>query len=139
EDNCDASVTCPGCDGGQTCNAGTCSGCIPDPNPCGSQPCGFVTNNCGQRIFCGNNGACVTPGQVCLSNNTCCTPDNSQCGSTFACGGSFTNNCGQSITCPGCSASQLCFQGSCCNPVSCPPGSCYSTTSCGTTVSCGCS
>jgi len=79
-------------------------------NPCTTNQCGYVTDNCGKQINCGScatNQACAAQNGVntCVSNPTCnplqeCANLNSQCGNRVVCG--VNTNCG---TCP---SGQIC-------------------------------
>jgi hypothetical protein len=137
QDNCGNTVMCPMCEGGLLCTSNTC-GCVPLPNPCGSQQCGQVLDSCGHPVTCGNNGLCASGGICDADAGTCCTPSPNPCGGR--CNVSVDNGCGQMVACPPtCGSPEVCDPtGSCCSPVSCGNSCGTVSNGCGGMMSCGC-
>ena len=153
------SGACPRCSDGKACSGGTdcnsgggsiCTSgnlcCHPSGTACNGVACGTATDNCGQTLACGNNGACADSTRpYCKSG--CCTSYNDAtqacagkacgtiddgCGATYACADTCT---AQGKSCSN-APSYVCCDGA---AAACAGHDCQTVqTPCGP-VSCGCS
>ncbi|HVZ87153.1 MAG TPA: hypothetical protein VHG72_09295 [Polyangia bacterium] len=122
-DGCGRTLTCNGCSGSETCNAGICAspGCVPlTCNPAsGTSYCGMIGDGCGGSLDCGNCAGGMTCGSggvanLCVDPNckpVTCTPTGGQyCGTIGdGCGGILTcGTCANGMTCGGGGTPNVC-------------------------------
>jgi hypothetical protein len=92
-DNCQQTVTCSGCDPGDTCNTQNLCVCVPKADYCVGR-CGKTVDNCNNGIDCGG-----CDGGACTANACGCVPESA----TQACGklqcGQATDNCNLTVNC----------------------------------------
>ena len=136
--NCSAPGKC--CNGdcctgeGQICYQDAC--CTPQSKEttCNGK-CGYVTNNCGQQVNCGDCAVKTCQNGTCGDTHTCnYTPvTNGQPGPNCPAPGKCCNG----TTC--CTSSQVCTGNGCCTPISiCPANACGNVPNgCGGTINCG--
>ena len=148
-------AACQRCADGKVCSGGgdclsdsicttsnTC--CHPSGTACNGVQCGNATDNCGQKIPCGNGGLCADQTKpYCKSG--CCTSINDQ---TQACAGkqcgSVSDGCGTTYPCGTCPSGYTCSNApsyQCCAGVDAAcagkPGCTQVSTACGT-ITCPC-
>lgn len=118
-DGCGNTKSCS-CPSGQQCFGGLCGATPAECNPADAgvdggpgAKCGSVPNACGSgNVQCpGCTGA-----NKCVSG-TCTGCTAPACGSATC--GSVSNGCGPSVSCGTCAASEACYDGGCCTPLTC--------------------
>ena len=113
-DTCGNSMACT-CPSGQMCSNGVCTVLAPECDLDGGAPrCGSVQNACGSgTVAC---GGCSGANKCASGTCTACTPP--ACGGAVC--GSTNNGCGPAVSCGTCPASEVCEDGGCCTPMTCP-------------------
>jgi hypothetical protein len=113
-DGCGHTKQC-NCSMGQACIAGLCQ---PPPPECiagdgGGSTCGNHPNACGSgNVQC---GGCTGAGTTCM-NGACVACTLPVCNGATC--GSVSNACGR-VTCGMCSSGERCYDGGCCQPLTC--------------------